>query len=122
MYLKGVSATMSTNDNEESDELQTAVGEVVHEINRQRDLWGNNDHHPLYWNALLGEEVGEVSEALVLLGVFEECDESSRKQMLDDYRRELSHVAAVAISAMASLERTHGGARDGYDEDDSATQ
>lgn len=76
------------------------IGQVKSEMQRQIDKWGVQEHEPLVWNAILGEEVGEVSKA-ILETWFQGGD-------VDDdgyqYRKELIHVAAVAISAIRALD------------------
>jgi len=55
------------------------------EMIRQDHKWGDQSHHPiLFWNAILGEECGEVAKA------FLEDD-------LEELEIELIQVAAVAI-------------------------
>jgi len=69
--------------------------EIAAELARQRELWGRQLHQPLYWNAILGEEVGEINKALV------DYD-------LANLRRELIQVAAVAVSFAISLDESNG--------------
>jgi NTP pyrophosphatase (non-canonical NTP hydrolase) len=58
---------------------------LADERGRQDAKWGEQNHDPAYWLAILGEEFGEVCKAV--------CE---GKQ--DEYREELVHVAAVAVS------------------------
>ena len=41
------------------------IDEVEAEMQRQIDKWGVQEHEPLIWNAILVEEVGEVSKAIL---------------------------------------------------------
>jgi len=52
--------------------------------------FGEQGHHPLYWYAILGEEVGEVGKALV-------------ENDLEAYEQELIQVAATCVSMIQSL-------------------
>lgn len=77
------------------------IGEVLQERNRQEEKWGEQNHHPLAWLAILGEEVGEVNKA-VLEAFF------PNYKTYGDYiqaRVELIQVAAVAIAMIESLDR-----------------
>lgn len=56
----------------------------------QIEKFGEQAHHPLYWYAILGEEVGEVGKALV-------------ENNLEDYEQELIQVAATCVSMIESL-------------------
>lgn len=51
---------------------------------------GEQGHHPVYWYAILSEEVGEVGKALV-------------ENDLQGYEQELIHVAATCVSMIQSL-------------------
>lgn len=68
------------------------LAEVDNERNMQDLKWGEQNHEPLMWLAILGEEVGEVNRAVL------EGD-------LANYREELIQVAAVAIAAVEALDR-----------------
>lgn len=69
------------------------------EMNRQFKLWGIQDHHPIMWNAILMEEVGEVSQAILkTLG-------EDRSKTWDDVIEELVQVQAVAQSMIDSINR-----------------
>lgn len=72
---------------------------VNEERERQEEKWGEQNHHPLVWLAILGEEFGEVSTA-VLADVF-----SKEKQGNKDMETELTHVAAVAKAMWESGKR-----------------
>jgi NTP pyrophosphatase (non-canonical NTP hydrolase) len=72
---------------------------VFVEVEKQRDFqdekWGQQDHDPLVWLAILMEEVGEVAEAIV----------RGHQTMIQDYRTELLQVAAVAVAAVEAWDR-----------------
>jgi NTP pyrophosphatase (non-canonical NTP hydrolase) len=65
------------------------------ERERQDEKWGVQNHNPDYWLSILGEEQGEVCRAV--------CERKSR-----DYREELVHVAAVAVSMLECDARRRG--------------
>ena len=68
--------------------------DIMAERKRQDEKWGVQRHHPTEWLSILGEEFGEVCKAV--------CEahfsgyESTGKW--DQYRVELIHTAAVAVS------------------------
>ena len=66
--------------------------EIKSERQKQDSKWGEQNHATLKWNAILGEEVGEVAKSIL------EGD-------LKNYREELIQVAAVAVAAIESLDR-----------------
>lgn len=72
--------------------VTSVLTEVMHERDRQDDKWGEQNHAPLLWLAILGEEFGEVAKAAV-------------ESKPDQYRRELIEVAAVAVAAIESFDR-----------------
>ena len=74
--------------------------ELVEERIKQHLQWGEQNHGPLFWNAILQEEVGEVARAVV--------DNHNEGLSLEVYRNELVQVAAVAISAIESYDRNEG--------------
>ncbi len=67
-------------------------GEIQIERNKQNYKWGEQNHEPLKWLAILSEEVGEVSKAIL-------------ENLLPEYRKELIQVAAVVITAIEALDR-----------------
>lgn len=75
--------------------------EVFAERRRQDAKWGEQNHAPVLWLAILGEEVGEANKA-ALEAHFPNYD---RYGDWTDYRRELIEVAAVAVAAVESLDR-----------------
>lgn len=78
--------------------------DVKRELRRQIEKWGIQEHEPLVWNAILVEEVGEVSKAILETWQQPETHGLQAQQTADDYRKELIHVAAVAISAIRALD------------------
>lgn len=74
---------------------------IFEDIRQERELqdskWGQQDHDPFIWLAILGEEVGEVNKAV--LENFWDDDE------MENYREELVQVAAVCVAAIESYDR-----------------
>jgi NTP pyrophosphatase (non-canonical NTP hydrolase) len=68
------------------------INEIVEERHQQDKKWGEQNHHPYKWLAILGEEVGESNKAVL-------------EGSLLDYRGELVQVAAVALAAIECLDR-----------------
>lgn len=66
--------------------------EVYVERQAQENEWGEQNHHPFKWLAILGEEVGEANRAAL---------EKDRH----NYREELVQVAAVAAAMVESFDR-----------------
>lgn len=76
---------------------------VALERERQSKIWGLQNHPPLAWLSILGEEYGEACE--IANDSFE-----SGKASLDraNLVRELIQVAAVALAAVDSIQRQYG--------------
>lgn len=87
-------------------QTSTVLDLVAAERGKQDAKWGEQNHSPLFWLAILGEEFGEVSKATV-----ERESALSRGKELtvtihtDNMRDELVQVAAVAVAMLESLER-----------------
>lgn len=81
----------------------SVLDEVWAERISQDTKWGEQNHDLLRWNAILGEEVGEVAKATIER---EFCvSEQAREGFLSEARAELIQVAAVAVAAVESLDR-----------------
>lgn len=74
--------------------------EVAQERNRQDEKWGEQNHHPVEWLAILGEEFGEACKAACEANFagYEHTGDYSQ------YRSELIQIAAVAIAAIESFD------------------
>lgn len=77
--------------------------EVLQERAKQHLKWGEQNHAPFTWLAILGEEVGEANKA-ALETHFEYPDADKD---YSNYREELIQVAAVAVAMVESLDRNH---------------
>jgi len=72
---------------------------ILAERNRQDAKWGEQNHSMEWWMLILGEEVGEFSQALLHRRF---GGEHGSFQHID---AELTHVAAVAFAMLECLER-----------------
>ncbi len=93
------------------DELTSARGTrsralqlVNQERTRQDSKWGEQNHPPVFWTGILGEEFGELCQA-VNETVFDNGPEERKKGGVDNMMREACQVAAVAVSFMECLMR-----------------
>lgn len=81
------------------------MNEIFEEIEQERfeqDVkWGEQNHKPIEWCAILGEEVGEVNKEALEHHFKVEGSNLSR------YREELIQVAAVAVAMIESLDRNN---------------
>ena|SRR3990167_11355552 len=76
---------------------KTAIQDILGERKRQDEKWGEQNHSPIEWIAILGEEYGEA------------CQGALRSHFggktLQEYRKEMVEVAAVAVAAIECLDR-----------------
>ena len=70
------------------------IKEINEQLARQLTKWGEQNHLPFAWIAILTEEVGEVCQAAL-------------KGDAENYREELIHVLAVAIAQLESWDRNN---------------
>ena len=85
------------------------LNEVAFERSKQDQKWGEQNHVPMLWLAILGEEVGEVNKA-ALETYFNTVQPGSYVNADADYsgyRTELVQVAAVAVAMIECLDRSH---------------
>lgn len=79
---------------------ENAIHAVIQERLRQDQLWGEQNHDPFSYLAILVEEVGEVAKAALKLSL--EKDSTSAYEHLHE---EAVQVAAVALAIVECLER-----------------
>jgi NTP pyrophosphatase (non-canonical NTP hydrolase) len=91
--------------------MTKVLRDVSAERGRQDRKWGVQNHDPFKWAAILGEEVGEVSRAILEMHFGED------PRMIADVRHELVQVAAVAVVAAECIDRN----RNQYTDDGTAT-
>ena len=84
---------------------KTAVGDIQMERSRQDRKWGEQNHHPMVWLSILGEEFGELCQA-VNETVFDNGPQATLKGGRGNMRKEAVQVAAVAQALVEYLDRT----------------
>ncbi|REC47852.1 MULTISPECIES: MazG-like family protein [Chryseobacterium] len=92
--------------------MENIINEIRAERKAQDRKWGQQDHTPIEWIAILTEEVGEASKEAVdfhfyngLSGRGQVEIRSIQFERLQAYRKELIQVAAVSVSMIESLDR-----------------
>lgn len=85
-----------------STRTSIVLTDVVDERHRQDMRWGQQDHSPIEWMAILMEEVGEVSKEVCEHHFQYKGDQKERSLRM---RKELVQVAAVAVAMIESLDR-----------------
>ena len=79
-----------------------ALGAVAAAMEHQNRKWGIQNHNPGHWFVILGEEVGEVARSIFDISIRPKDDVTEMSKARDNYRLELSQVAAVAADALAT--------------------
>jgi len=77
------------------------LADTKDELERQFGKWGVQSHAQAHWYAILGEEFGEVGKAICEIALSNTTDLTT-----ENLREELIQVAAVALAAVESLDRT----------------
>ena len=80
------------------------MNKILKERDRQDEKWGEQNHKPEFWTGILGEEYGELCQA-VNETVFDNGPEENKKGGFENMRTEAIHVAAVAMGFLECLER-----------------
>lgn len=85
--------------------IESALSMVREERKRQNSLWGNKrKNHPFEWMSILGEEYGELCEA-----VNETCFSNPKRPERGGREKimlEATHVAAVAVAIIEEIQET----------------
>lgn len=93
------------------------AGKFIQELCEERDKqdirWGEQNHAPAVWLMILGEEVGEVNHAAQGLQFPKYYLGQDRIGWLEEYRKELVQVAAVAMAMVESLDRNELAGKEG---------
>jgi hypothetical protein len=92
------------------DYTAAVLNDVMDERTRQDAKWGRQDHEPARWLMILGEEYGEACEVgcrLTWPAKIEppENQEPYRVMCLEEFRKELVQVAAVAVAMIEAIDR-----------------
>lgn len=88
-------------------EPSVAISAVLTERTRQDAKWGEQNHEPMYWAGILGEEYGELCQAINET-VFNNGPEEQKKGGYANMRAEAVQVAAVAVAFVEMLDRNYG--------------
>lgn len=96
-----------------SENITTALSDVLDERQRQNEKWGEQNHSPLEWIAILTEEVGKVAKEAHEFH-FGVRGTKMIEEKLRMYRKEMIQVAAVAVQAIECLDRKQGNYRRQY--------
>lgn len=91
--------------------MKAVLYDVVRERERQDVKWGEQNHDIPKWTSILGEEYGELCQAINET-VFDNGPEERAKGGYQNMRAEAVQVAAVAVSFVEFLDRFYG-ERDG---------
>lgn len=94
---------MSQHEELNDHHMRNVVQEVMLERYKQHEKWGPQNHSPIEWLAILGEEVGEANKAAL-----EKHFGYKGVNSYAEYRKELVQVAAVAIAMIESYDRNEG--------------
>jgi NTP pyrophosphatase (non-canonical NTP hydrolase) len=85
----------------DQDAMETALAEVIDERTRQIKKWGIQLHDHSTWALILGEEVGEVSQAIL-----NQLHDGITKENAAELKKEIIQVAAVAVAWLECIEST----------------
>lgn len=81
-----------------------ALESVAKERDRQDAKWGEQNHPLEWWLAILMEEVGELSEAL-LETHFDNGTDARQRGGIANIRKEAVHSAAVLVAMIECIDR-----------------
>ena len=84
--------------------MKRAIISIIEERKRQDGKWGQQNHDPIVWSAILGEEVGELCQAIIETH-FDNGPELKAKGGHENMRAEAVQVAAVAEAFIEYLDR-----------------
>lgn len=87
-----------------TSDLGKALGAIIEERDRQNKKWGEQNHDPFTWLAILSEEVGEAAQAAL--------HDQFGGEHADTLQEELVQVAAVAVQWIECLLRNQVGGMD----------
>lgn len=86
--------------------MSDVLAEVAQERDRQDAKWGQQNHSPAGWLAVLVEEVGEAAQQIAQGWV--EPITGGQRDYSANLRRELIQVAASAVAFIECLDRQDG--------------
>ena len=73
----------------------------MRERKRQDEKWGIQNHPPEWWLAILMEEVGELSQAIIET----RFDNGTDLGGVDNIKKEAVHCCAVALAMVECIDR-----------------
>jgi hypothetical protein len=79
--------------------FQRAVESALDEVRRQDEQWGVQNHHPAYWLAIMGKQVGQFGSAILNREWWVD-KESGNKAM----REEAVQMVAVGLQIIAAID------------------
>ena len=90
--------------------IRVVLAEIIDERIRQNNKWGEQNHSLPEWIAILTEEVGEAAKEAVKYHHKETVEgarptEGIQKERLENFRKEMVQVAAVAVQIIEFLDR-----------------
>lgn len=91
---------MNEKETKAMTETMKVLSEVGGERSAQEKKWGQQNHKPIEWIAILTEEVGEAAKEAVDWNL-----SNGIYYKLIRYREELIQTAAVAVAMIESLDR-----------------
>jgi len=116
--------TYGTPADQRADKTDQVLTLILNERVKQDAKWSQQNHRPLFWLAILGEEFGEVSKEVVEAeAAFQKAEalnaiegQMERVEALDfqhtehllNLKAELIQTAAVCVAMLESLERNQG--------------
>jgi hypothetical protein len=74
--------------------------QIADERRRQDAKWGQSNHHAATWALILAEQLGQASSALLGANYTDPAD-----RCMNEYRKNLVHLAAVAVASAECLDR-----------------
>lgn len=75
------------------------LNEIAEERKRQDEKWSEQNHHPLMWFSIIGEEYGEMCKA------FNEYSFDEDPNHFDEMQREAIQVAASCVAMLECIDR-----------------
>lgn len=79
--------------------LDYFIDQIKNERKRQDEKWGVQDHHPLMWFSIIGEECGEMCKA------FNEYTFDEKFEHLENMQKEAIQIAACCVAMLECIER-----------------
>ena len=81
--------------------MNRIIQKIIEERKKQDEKWGEQNHHPLLWFSIIGEEFGEMCQA------FNDYTLSTTQDYnkLEDMIQEAVQVAACCVAMIECIER-----------------